>query len=329
MALSPDITQLPWNLVEECGDQAIAKLKECRASTLLVDLTSLDYLGSAQVALLARIWKVLAAQNGTMSVQTNSPVVREVIRTAGLHRLWSLVESQEQGLEKLGINDTGVRVVPTRWTIGPGVTAIASLLLSALAWKGPADWRFWAGCAATLLGSLAVFLSRRAIAKAEQGQRALGVLSLLVGLGSVATGAFFMWPRSDLDARIFDPEKAAGVYVDDPERFAEPVEVPPENSPATTTDPPSSSPIPPSLENQPQPVPPANPAARSESAPRTESTPTKQPASATESPITPTAVFDADPSKPVSQDTKPDAAPVDQNERPEAPSEPLDATDSP
>jgi anti-anti-sigma factor len=329
MALGPEITQLPWNLVEECGDQAIAKLKECRASSLLVDLTSLNYLGSAQVALLARIWKVLAAQNGAMAVQTNSPVVREVIRTAGLHRLWSLVESREQGLQKLGINDTGVRVVPTRWTIGPGVTAIASLLLSALTWKGPGEWRFWAGCGTLLMGSLAVFLSRRAIAKAQQGQRALGVLSLLVGLGSVAAGAFFVWPRSDVDAQLVDPERAAGVRVDDPEGFGESGEVfedtplPNETIPLAPS-PAPPSPAPPSPENQPPRVAPTKPATQSESLPGPALPHPTQPASPSGSPTPPPASPDHDSVEPVSANSPPDSPPVTPGERPEAPFEPVD-----
>ena len=261
-------------------------------------------------------------RSGAMAVQTNSPVVREVIRTAGLHRLWSLVESREQGLQKLGINDTGVRVVPTRWTIGPGVTAIASLLLSALTWKGPGEWRFWAGCGTLLMGSLAVFLSRRAIAKAEQGQRALGVLSLLVGLGSVAAGAFFVWPRSDLDAKLVDPERAAGVRVDDPQGFGEPSEVsegitlPDETAPASPA-------------NQPPQVAPTKPATQSESLPGPALPHPTQPASPSGSPTPPPASPDHDSVEPVSDNSTPDSPPVTPGERPEAPFEPVDHENTP
>lgn len=332
MALSPDITQLPWNLVEECGDQAIAKLKECHASKLLVDLTSLDYLGSAQVALLARIWKVLAAQNGAMSVQTNSPVVREVIRTAGLHRLWNLVDSHQKGLEKLGINDTGVRVVPTRWTIGPGVAAIGSLLLAALTWQGPGEWRFWSGLGTILLGCLAIFLSRRAISKAEQGQRALGVLSLLVGLGSVAAGAFLLWPRSEPDAKLVNPAGVFDATVDDPEGFGGSGPVRERTLPSAHTTPRVSPPTSPSPENSPPPAGPTKSALPSVSLPGTEPPQPQQPHpsdSATRSPITAKAAADVDAVEPVSATTTPDTPPGDQPDRPAAPLEPVDAPDSP
>jgi anti-anti-sigma factor len=328
MTLSPDITQVPWNVVEECGDKAISKLQECRASALLVDLTSLEFLGSAQVALLARIWKALSAQQGTMAVQVASPVVREVLKTAGLHRLWKLVESQEQGLQKLGVNATGMHVVPTRWTIAPGLTAIACLLLSTIAWKGPADWRFWSGWGAILLGSLAVFLSRRAIIKAEQGQRALGVLSLLVGLGAVAAGVYFTWPRSELDAKIVDPELAAGVRVHDPEGFGgvgdspDEVQSPPNptsQSPSevspTPSDPPADHPV--------NPQSPGDPGPRSAPA-RVDQT-TATPPHVTPSPDEP----DPKSVEPVSAQTTPDAAAVDQSERPEPPSEPVDLPETP
>lgn len=333
MALSPDITQVPWDVVEECGDQAIAKLKECRASALLVDLTSLNYLGSAQVALLARIWKALAAQQGTMAVQTASPVVKEVLKTAGLHHLWKLVDSQEQGLQKLGINDTGLRVVPTRWTIGPGVTAIASLLLAALTWKGPAEWRFWSGCGVMVMGSLAIFLSRRAILKAEQGQRVLGVLSLLVGLGSVGAGVFFTWPRSESLATLVDPERAAGVRVDDSLGFGEPPESPQGSPSPPGPTPPGSRENPRSLENSP-PVEPAAPQPRSQSPSTPAPTRPKQPATNTISNPAAAAAPSPTSGEPVSVDTapnspSPDAPSFDQPERPEPPSEPVDSASIP
>lgn len=333
LTLSPEITQVPWNVVEECGDRAIAKLQECRATSLLVDLSSLEYLGSAQVALLARIWKALSIQQGTMAVQTASPVVREVLKTAGLHRLWKLVDSHEQGLQKLGVSATGVHVVPARWTIGPGLTAIACLLLSTLTWKGPPDWRFWSGWGAILLGSLAVFFSRRAIVRAEQGQRALGVLSLLVGLGSVVAGVFFTWPRSDVDARIVDPERAAGVRVRDPEGFGEASPAPHESQPPLPTplrlpsdiSPTPGRPLPtdlaPAVQRSPQP--PVDPA-------RGAGTDPVHADSATAPPVPPPQNdSDGKPAEPVSPNSAPETPADDPPARPESPAEPTDEPANP
>lgn len=221
LILTPEINQVPWDVVEKCGDKVVAGLRECRATSLLVDLTPLDFLGSAQVALLARIWKALSAQQGKMVVHVTSPVVRDVLKTAGLHRLWRIVESHEQGLEKLGVNESGIRVVPTRWTIFPGLVALASLVVAAISWKGPSDWKTGCGWSALILGGLSVFLSRRAILRAEQDQRALGLLSLLVGLGAAATGGISTWSIPDEQVKIYDPDRASGIQVDDPEQFGE------------------------------------------------------------------------------------------------------------
>jgi len=227
VTLTPEINQVPWDIVEQCGDRVVAGLQECRATSLLVDLTPLDFLGSAQVALLARIWKALSAQQGKMVVHVTSPVVRDVLKTAGLHRLWRIVDSHEQGLEKLGVNESGVQVVPVRWTVFPGLTAVISLILAAISWKGPEDWRTWSSWAALASGGLAVFLSRRAVLRAEQGQRALGFLSLLVGLGAAATGGLSNWRNAEHEVKIVDPEKAAGVKIDDPLGFGDPSETSP------------------------------------------------------------------------------------------------------
>jgi hypothetical protein len=67
-------------------------------TTLLVDLTALDHLGSAQIALLVRIWKPLRKRDGRMIVQVTSDPIRDSFTAANLHLVWVLVFARDESL---------------------------------------------------------------------------------------------------------------------------------------------------------------------------------------------------------------------------------------
>jgi hypothetical protein len=86
---------------------------------VIVDLTTLDYLGSAQLTLLVRIWKAIKEYNGRMVVELKGAVVREVLKTAGLLNVWDVAESREAAFALLGLAPDGRRKVSlTLPTIG-------------------------------------------------------------------------------------------------------------------------------------------------------------------------------------------------------------------
>ncbi len=183
LTLDPEVNNSAWDVVERSGTQVISQLEKEKITSLIVDLSPLNYLGSAQVALLVRVWKALSARNGKMVVQINSPVVRDVLKTAGLNRLWEFVDSKAKAYEFLGVNPDGVQTVNPAWTFVGGVTAVAALVATALELFQPdllgatADWIAIGNAAIASFAGLFVALRAGGI------PRLMGIIILLAGLG--------------------------------------------------------------------------------------------------------------------------------------------------
>jgi len=194
LTLAPEVNSSPWDVVEKSGTEVIEQVNSQKVSSLIVDLSPLNYLGSAQVALLVRVWKALSAKNGKMVVEVTSPVVRDVLRTAGLSRLWPFAESRADAYALLGINPEGSRITHPAWAIIGGLAAVAALVFTALGQFRPevldpaiAGWSaIGAAGVSALAGSYTAWRSRGA-------QRVMGVVMLLAGLGVVTAQLYRMF----------------------------------------------------------------------------------------------------------------------------------------
>lgn len=107
VTLLPRFNQIPWAEIEQAGVFIVGRLAGLAQPRVLVDLTPLDYMGSAQVALVVRIFKSVKEHRGEMVVATNHPMVLEVLTLAGLNQLWKIVPSRAHGLQRLGVK-TGI-----------------------------------------------------------------------------------------------------------------------------------------------------------------------------------------------------------------------------
>lgn len=108
MALLPALNEVPWSDIEAIGGEVLARLEEAPSPKTLVDLTPLNYMGSAQVALVVRIFKAVKDRGGQMIVANSDPMVREVLTLAGLDKIWTIVISREAGLLQLGASPAAV-----------------------------------------------------------------------------------------------------------------------------------------------------------------------------------------------------------------------------
>lgn len=130
LAISPRLNAFNWPDVEQSAGRILSELEGARARMLIVDLSTLDYLGSSQVALLLRVWKSIKSREGRMVIQVTAPVVSEVLKTAGLQSLWEFTETREGALNVLGLSATGRRPL---W---PRVAALIPSLLGLVALGG-------------------------------------------------------------------------------------------------------------------------------------------------------------------------------------------------
>ena len=103
LQINPSLGEVNWGDVERVGTEVLKKVDELPNPTVVVDLSQLDYMGSVQVALLVRLWKSIKNRKGRMVVQVTSPMVQEVLKTAGLDTLWDCAENRPEALHVLGI----------------------------------------------------------------------------------------------------------------------------------------------------------------------------------------------------------------------------------
>jgi anti-anti-sigma factor len=136
LVLSADLNAFHWEDIQRSATEILAELGRTRPAAVIVDLTTLDYLGSAQLTLLVRIWKAIKDYNGRMVVELKGAVVREVLKTAGLLNVWEVAESREGAFQLLGLGPDGRRKVSM---ILPSIGLVA--LTAALAGVCITLWR--------------------------------------------------------------------------------------------------------------------------------------------------------------------------------------------
>jgi len=107
VALMPELNDVPWAEIEKVGSDILGRLQSLNSPQLLVDLCALNYMGSAQVALVVRMFKMVKERNGKMVVANRDPMVLEVLSLAGLNKVWTIVESRERAMSLLGGGSMG------------------------------------------------------------------------------------------------------------------------------------------------------------------------------------------------------------------------------
>lgn len=107
ITLKAEMAKFPLGQVEEAGNQIIERLSILKPSNLVVDLTELDYMGSAMVALIVRLWKQIKDQRGhRMVVAVDGEYVLEVLQLARLTEHWTIVGSRDEACKELGLRTT-------------------------------------------------------------------------------------------------------------------------------------------------------------------------------------------------------------------------------
>lgn len=99
----PTMNDAQVGTIDTVGTQVQRRLEEIRTPAVLVDLSNLSYIGSAMVAVLVKIWKEVKSRGGRMVVVTDHPMVREVLKIAGLEQIWTITPTRETGLDALGV----------------------------------------------------------------------------------------------------------------------------------------------------------------------------------------------------------------------------------
>jgi anti-anti-sigma factor len=190
VTLQPEISQARWADVEKVGGELLASLESNNGTKAwLIDLSPLDYMGSAQVALLVRLWKAVQNRGGRVVVVCAEGVPEEVLRLAGLNKVWTIVRTRPQGLKQLGVLEGGGTEPKTPVVAVLGLLfSLAAVVGLLLLWRGASVPRsvlltlLYGGAAAAVLLGLISAVGR------GRTSRALGVAAALAGVVLTVVG---------------------------------------------------------------------------------------------------------------------------------------------
>ncbi len=102
---SPEVEQLPENVILTAAQLILAPLKDDPPSNLIVDLSGVRYFGSAFITFLLRCHLLVKQRGSELVLAGVSARIRELLRTTALDTLWALYETRQEALDALGGSD--------------------------------------------------------------------------------------------------------------------------------------------------------------------------------------------------------------------------------
>lgn len=179
--------------IRRAGDQVISDLAKEKPPHCVIDLSGMQTLGSALVAVLVRIWKFVSQTEGQMVVVAPSVGQREVLRVTGLNNIWTIAPSLEAGIHALGYSkeakvvkrERRLLVMVSAFSLLNAAAAVTIRMLPELeGYTQPSNTLVFSILGLTVLTST-ICLFR------ESGWRLW--LSILVFLSSLALSGTFIW----------------------------------------------------------------------------------------------------------------------------------------
>lgn len=113
LRLEPSMGNAAWGDIDRVGREVLASVDGQKKPAWLIDLSGLEYMGSALVALVVRVWKAVQAAGGKSVVVCGQGMPQEVLRLAGLDKVWTITPTYEEGLKRLGISAASASPTPT------------------------------------------------------------------------------------------------------------------------------------------------------------------------------------------------------------------------
>ena len=197
ITLSESLNSVQWKAIDDIGGELVERLEALRKPACVVDLSKLNYMGSAMVALVVRMWKSLDARGGRLVVVNRDANVLEVLNLAGLTKVWTMTDSRDEALRLIGAGRGGHSSHGTGGDdSSAAIPAVIGLLLVLVACgalgmvlagvmpeqRGPVvGVLFGAAGLGALLGLFAA-------ARAAGGTQAIGIVAAVAGLVLVGYG---------------------------------------------------------------------------------------------------------------------------------------------
>ncbi len=187
LTLLPPLNDVDWASLEQLGNELLERIRQSGRPSVLVDLLALQYMGSAKIALLVRIFKAVRERSGTFVVVCNDPLVLQELQLTGLAKLWTIVPARASK-RKLAPEDAGTSARRVRaavfTTVGLIHLAVATLMAGlATVMGGKAAWGLLLTC--VILASLSLLA---AVATFVAGSGCRKLAGLVVVLAAILGG---------------------------------------------------------------------------------------------------------------------------------------------
>ena len=178
------LSGMDWAVVEQATSDVISKIEASDKTNVLVDLSDMQYINSGLVASLVRIWKSTGQKKGHFSVVSPNDIVVDVLKSAGLYKLWSVVDSPEDAVYELGVSTAArleqrERRILTIVAVPCAVIAILTTVLMLM--KRSEVMGVNAQLTALLFGSAAIATGAISVLKDHGTRRKLSAASVIAG----------------------------------------------------------------------------------------------------------------------------------------------------
>ena len=99
---SPDVERMPEVLMEQAAQMVLAPLKEDPPGQIIVDLSEVNYFGSAFITFLLRCHLMVKNRGSELILAGVNKEIRELLRTTALDTLWALYDNADEAIAALG-----------------------------------------------------------------------------------------------------------------------------------------------------------------------------------------------------------------------------------
>lgn len=94
-----NVEQMPWDVIEQAADIVMAPLKIQTSPMAVVDLSEVQFFGSAFLALLLRCHTAVKNRGGELVLCGPSKMARELLKLTALDTLWAIYASKSEALD--------------------------------------------------------------------------------------------------------------------------------------------------------------------------------------------------------------------------------------
>lgn len=188
--LTPELADMPWEILEEATRSTIETIKSTRRSHVLIDLSDVRTIGSGTAASLVRIWKSLDKKSRRFVVVSPDDRVRTELESAGLQKLWTIVANREEAAYELGVSrraeleERELRVL----ALGAFPCSVLTVVAMVMMFRDSNEAILYnAQLVALLLGVMSLTFGIVSVLKDSGYRRILSALAIVVSLTALST----------------------------------------------------------------------------------------------------------------------------------------------